>query len=77
MYEITLQIRPAEAEDLKLDKRLINGKMFFLKPLEKEIIEGPYFISSYTDRLEFSNWFLKGMVYVAVSPLENNIKINN
>lgn len=74
---ISIQIRPAEAADLKANRKSLRlGKMYFLKSL-KGRMEGPYYIEEYTDRAEFANWFRNGMIYVAVSPLDNEITIIN
>ena len=74
---INIQIRPAEAEDVKADsKNLRLGRMYFLKN-GKGRMEGPYYLEEYTDRAEFVDWFMRGMVYVAVSPLDNEIKLVN
>jgi hypothetical protein len=74
-YTINIEIRKAEAEDLSTyGKKLKTGKMFFLKSEISGKIDGPYFISDRTDAGEFTSWFKKGMVYVNVSALVNNVK---
>lgn len=71
---VQIQIRPAEPEDVKASSSsLLIGKMYFLKSEISGKYSGPYYISDYTDIPEFTQWFKRGMVYVGISPLDNQI----
>lgn len=75
--KVTFDIRPAERNDIALDKiNLRFGQVFFIKSMITQKFEGPYKISELTDPQELGEWFKFEMIYVPVNAISNNVTVN-
>ena len=70
--EVTLKLRLADANDLKVDSRTLKrGQPFWLKSMITGKFDNkPEIISLETDPGELAEWLRREMIYVPVSSLE-------
>ncbi|WP_340074511.1 hypothetical protein [Leptobacterium sp. I13] len=69
-------IRPATRDDMKISPYQMRiGQLFFLVSKLTGKPEGVYQITEDTDPYDIKNWLENNMIYVPVTPLDNNVTI--
>tara|TARA_R100000306_G_C4339575_1_gene124518 strand:- start:119 stop:370 length:252 start_codon:yes stop_codon:yes gene_type:complete len=73
MVQVTIKLRKAEPEDLKIDSRTLKrGQPFWLKSMITGKFDNkPEIISLETDPGELAEWLRNDMIYVPASSLES------
>lgn len=72
MEKITIALRLAEPEDLKIDNRnlRIGLPIWIRSMITGEFDNSPVILDEYTDPKEIAHWLYHKMIYVAVSALD-------
>lgn len=70
--EITIKIRLATANDLKIDSRTLrHGLPIWIRSIHTgEFDNSPVILDQYTDPNEIAHWLYHKMIYVAVSAID-------